>query len=116
MKKSEIQPTFQNLFYFVYPDNKLLVISAFTFSILQGTGTSLFTLIFGSLLDSFSPNNSNSEILSSARKNAIWMIAVGLYVLAASLIAVFLWKIIAIKQSKIVRERYLRALLYQNCA
>ena len=113
--KPDIEPTsFVNLFYFADKKDKILLIFAIICSGTTGALLPAFTIIFGDMTNSFSPDRDRDDVVGDVRWKTIQMVLIGVGVFGASLIGLFLWNITANRQIKRLKLVYFERLLYQN--
>eukprot|EP01113_Clastostelium_recurvatum_P006565 TRINITY_DN1297_c0_g1_i1.p1 TRINITY_DN1297_c0_g1~~TRINITY_DN1297_c0_g1_i1.p1 ORF type:complete len:1417 (-),score=461.68 TRINITY_DN1297_c0_g1_i1:319-4464(-) len=119
-KKAEEKPpmvSFFSLFRFADSLDIFLMVVGSLAAAANGAAMPLFSLIFGRLIDVFSPahlNNPNVNIGDDITQIALYFLWIGIAVFGLSYLEVACWMVAGERQIRRVRERYLQAILQQE--
>lgn len=113
-EKEEPKVGFFQLFHFANRRERIMIFFAILCSSAQGIGLPVFSVIFGNLTNSVSPNQSTTDFLSDSLKNSLIMLGIGVGIFILCFTAVILWNVIAASQIRTIKRNYFAALLRKS--
>ncbi|ORX95493.1 P-loop containing nucleoside triphosphate hydrolase protein [Basidiobolus meristosporus CBS 931.73] len=104
--------SYLSLYRFATPLDQLYILLAIICSITTGVGQSLIAIAFGNITTDLSSMDAGTQVLSSVR----FFFILGLIIFVAAYGQMYFWTLSAENQGKLIRERYLHAVLRQDMA
>ncbi|EGR27069.1 hypothetical protein IMG5_202500 [Ichthyophthirius multifiliis] len=106
--------SFFNLFRYANKQDKILIIIGCIASAANGILMPLFSIIFGEMTDSFSPNSSPNQVVKSAGNQSLNFLYLAIGAFTLSFLIMSCWIISGERQSIQLRKEYFQAIMRQE--
>eukprot|EP01132_Coremiostelium_polycephalum_P006617 gene6617-8188_t len=112
----ELGPTvsFFSMFRFATTIDKIQIVVGFIASILVGCAMPMFSIIFGRILNSFSPQDPEYDLLKEVSKLSLIFVYIGIGVMVCCYLEVSFWMMAGERQAIVCRKKYFEAILRQE--